>query len=220
MQLLAPLEEPFQSLLDAFDALNPAEIVQPIQEAVDDAISSVLAAAPIGDAVAAVDQVLAKAQEAGAIGDRVVALLQHGHELLTGFEGAPGQTSAWLDAILSKVDAAGSDAAIAPALTALNGAIDSTQAASLSARVDSAIDPVLGPLVALGPHLRLSAIIHAKSQISLAALNALPGSAAKTAVQDVLARFDPLSPEFGLPFESLSNLQTALGAGRSLAQRS
>ena len=40
----------------------------------------------------------------------MVALLQKGHELLAGFEGAPGQTSAWLEPILSKVDAAGSDA--------------------------------------------------------------------------------------------------------------
>ena len=180
MQVLAPLEEPFQSLLDAFDSLNPDEIIQPIQQAVDDAISSVLDAAPIGDAVAAVDEVLAKAQEAGAVGDRVVALLQKGHELLAGFEGAPGQTSAWLEPILSKVDAAGSDASIAPSLTALNSAIDATKAAALSARIDSAIDPVLGPLVTLDPHTRLAAIIHAKSQISLAALNALPGSAAKS----------------------------------------
>ena len=56
MQVLAPLEEPFQSLLDAFDSLDPDEIVQPILQAVDDAISSVLDAAPIGDAVAAVDE--------------------------------------------------------------------------------------------------------------------------------------------------------------------
>ncbi len=217
MQVLAPLEEPFHSLLDAFDGLNPDEIVQPIQQAVDDAISSVLDAAPIGDAVAAVDEVLAKAQEAGAVGDRVVALLQKGHELLAGFEGAPGQTSAWLEPILSKVDAAGSDASIAPSLAALNSAIDSTKAAALSARVDSAIDPVLAPLVALDPHARLAAIIHAKSQISPAALNALPGSAAKTAVQDVLDRFDPLSPDFGAPFESLGSLRTALGAAKIAA---
>ncbi|MGZ4334860.1 MAG: hypothetical protein ACXVRJ_11395, partial [Gaiellaceae bacterium] len=216
-QVLAPLEEPFQSLLDAFDSLQPDEIVQPIQQAVDDAISSVLDAAPIGDAVAAVEEVLAKAQEAGALGDRVVALLQKGHELLAGVAGAPGQTSAWLDAILSKVDAAGSDASIAPALTALNGAIDGTQAASLTSRIDSGMDPVLGPLVALDPHARLSAIIRAKNQISLAALNALPDSADKTALQDVLDRFDPLTPDFGAPFESLSNLQTALGAAKTAA---
>src|SRR5262249_26031447 len=60
-QVLAPLEEPFQSLLDAFDSLNPDEIIQPIQQAVDEAIQSVLDAAPIGDALAAIDDVLEKA---------------------------------------------------------------------------------------------------------------------------------------------------------------
>ena len=93
-------------------------------------------------------------------------MLQRVHDVLAAFEDAPAQTSAWLEPILAKVDAAGADASLTPPLTALTTAIDGTKAAALAARVDSAIDPVLGPLDALDPHAKLSAIVHAKNSVS------------------------------------------------------
>jgi len=216
-QVLAPLQGPFEELLDAFDDLDPAEIVEPLQDAVGAAVSAVLEAAPLGDAASAVEDVLAKLQQASDLGGRVVAALQRGHGLLAGFEGAPGQTSAWLDAILTKVDAAGAHASLAAPLATLGAAVDGTGAAPLLARIDAAADAVLGALTALDPHAKLAAIVTAKSKVPTAALAGLPDSPEKDAVEAALGRFDPLAQEFGAPFESLRRLATQLASAKTQA---
>src|SRR5205085_8291155 len=162
-QLLQPLEAPFQQLLAAFDALKPEELVQPLQQAVDTATSAVFAAVPVDEAFASVDVALAKVQDAVAIGDRAVAVLTRIHGLLAGFENAPAQTSMWLETALAKVDAAGADGALTAPLAALSAALDATHASALAARVDGAVDPVLGLLTTLDPHAKLAAIIQAKN---------------------------------------------------------
>src|SRR5439155_390501 len=91
--------------------------------------SSVIAATPASAVFDGIDAVLEKLQAATQIGDRLVALLTRAHGLLAGLEGADAKTSAWLDAILTKVDAAGSDASLAPQIASLTDA--KTEAHSL-----------------------------------------------------------------------------------------
>ena len=214
---LEPLEAPFTELMSAFDSLKPDQIVKPLQDGIDSAVNAVFSAIPVDDVFHQVDEALAKVQDAAAIGDKVVSVLQRVHDVLSIFEGAPAKTTAWLEPILSKVDAAGADASLTAPLAALTTALDGTKAAALAARVDSGIDPVLGPLESVDPHSRLSAIVVAKNAVSRATLNALPDSPEKTAAAAALDRFDPLSTTFMAPFEGLRNLALALSAAKTSA---
>ena len=214
---LAPLEPPFNELMAAFDSLKPDAIVKPLQDGIDSAVNAVFSAIPIDATFHEVDEALAKVQDAAAIGDRLVSVLQRVHDVLAAFADAPAQTSAWLEPILTKVDAAGADASLTPQLAALTTALDGTKAAALTARVDAGLDPVLGPLTSVDPHSKLAAIVLAKNAVSRATLNALPDSPEKTAAAAALDRFDPLSADFTRPFESLRSLALVLAAAKTAA---
>ena len=104
----------------------------------------------------------------------------------------PAQTSAWLEPILSKVDAAGGTRPHAPACRA-HDPLDGTKAAALTAGSTRG-STVLGPLTSVDPHSKLSSIVLAKNAVSRAAAEC----AARLAREDGSGRrARPLRPALG-----------------------
>jgi len=213
--LLAPLEQPFHDLLDAYDSLKPDELIKPLQDAVSQAIDTVLDALPVQSVFDALDAVLSRVQQATAIGDDALAVLQHAHELLAAIADAHAGLDAWLEPILTKVDGAASTPSVKASLAALGDAVGSTTAAALGGLADAGLDPPLAALTTLDPHKRLGTLAQAHHAVSRQKLAALPDSVQKTAIATLLDRFDPLKPAFGAPFEGLKALREAAESAKA-----
>jgi len=212
---LEPLEQPFHELLAAYDSLKPDEFVKPLADAVAKTIDDVLDALPLQAVFDALDAVLSRVQQAASIGDDGLAVLQRAHEVLSAIGDAHAGLDAWLEPILSKVDAAGSTPSVQTAAVALGEAVSSTTAAALGQRLDGALDPPLAALATLDPHARLAKLAQAHRGVSRPKLEALPDSPDKQAIVSLLGRFDPFQPEFGAPYEDLHDLRESAQSAKA-----
>ena len=207
-ELLAPLEPPFTSLLNAFDQLKPETVIEPLQTAIQDAISVVVEALPVEETFAQLDAVLQGVERVTHIGTDTIALLQRILDMLNGLANPRAQMDAWIDAILTNVNNIDDASPLQSALDAVETALDHTTAASLTARFDT--DALQAALEALNPQARLVKIIQAYSGVPRPQLEALPNSPEKMAILAVLDRFNPVDPAFVPPYQKAAELQTAL----------
>lgn len=207
-RLLASLEPPFTSLLNAFDRLEPAKLIEPVETVIQGAIGTVVDTLPVDATFAQLNAVLQAVERVTQIGTGTIAVLQRGVGMLNGFADPRAQMDAWMEAILASINNVVDASPLQPALDAVEAALDSTTAAGLTARFDtSAVDATLA---ALDPRARLVKVVQAYNGVPRSRLEALPGSPEKTAILAVLDRFNPLDPAFGPPFQKAAELQTGL----------
>lgn len=215
-QLLTPLEAPFAELLGAFDQLQPAAVVEPLESAIHDVIEAVLDALPVDETFQALDQVLDRVERVAQIGTDTVALLQRIIDLLEGLANPREQIDAWILSILTNVDAIGDASTLQPGLDAVEAALDETTASGLTARFGA---PTIQTMLdTLNPQERIVAVIQAYNGVPRSQLDALPASPEKTALLDVLNRFNPIDPVFAAPYQKPSELLEALTAAQTRVQ--
>ena len=220
-RLLDPLQAPFDQLLADFDRFKPADLVKPLQDAVNTAVNTVLGAISLDDLLNGVGSVIAKVQAITSTGTAAIAVFQQIQDLLAGLADGPAQLEAWAAAILSPVAQIADTSALAAEVTQLSAAIDGTRAAALGTRLAAVVGPAVTTIDALGPQPRLTAMVQAYRAVPAAALATMPDSVPpqKAAITQLLARVNPLQPAFGTPFEalaafrqSIADAQTALTA--------
>lgn len=211
-QLLTPLQAPYDSLMGAFNGLNPAVIVAPLETAVQSAISEVIEALPVDETFEQLNAVLEPIQRAAQVGTDTITLLERIVGMLNGLANPREQMDAWIASILTNVNNIDDASPLQAAFAALEAALDEVDAAGLLARFDTtAIDAAL---TTLNPQGRLIALIQAYNAVPRPQLDALPNSPEKTAILAVLNRFNPVDPGFVPPFQRAAELQTALAAAR------
>lgn len=202
---LAPLEAPFNGILQAFDQLAPAALLQPLDNALTGAVAQVQAVLPVDEIFDQLDSVLRSLQEVNAFGQSSAALVEKVASLLQMFQNSQSTLATWLAAILDKIAAIGDTAPLQPLFAALNAVLDETKAPALTDALQSGLGPLLAALETLDPQAKLAALVQALSTFPRPALNALPASPEKAAIVAALARFTPLDAAFSAPYRGLAD---------------
>ncbi len=213
-KLIQPLEAPFNELLLAFDRLKPEELVKPLEKLINDAANAILDAIPLDAVFDEVDATLKKVTDIIGLADALTLLLERIRGLVNGFADSSAQMDTFLDGILVKVEGIADTSTLDLALLGLNTALDGIKSVPLSELYQGSLDPLEAALSDLDPQKRMTGLLEGYRGVSRIALDALPASPEKTAIQGVLARFDPLQPAFGAPFALLADWQEALKKSR------
>jgi hypothetical protein len=214
---LQPLEQPFAELIEGLDRLRPDELIKPLEEKIAQMIADVLKASPLEELASQLGVVVQKAEQVVSVGAGIASLMNKVQATLNGFADAQAQMDAWLNSILAKIESS-DPAFLQPVFARLAESLDRTRAAALSARINSAVDPLLATLTVLDAQNRLTALIQAHRGISGEALAALPESTEKAALSSALNRFNPLRPIFSAPYQRLEDCRQTLLATKARLQ--
>jgi tetratricopeptide (TPR) repeat protein len=212
------LEQPFAQLTQAFDRLSPDDLVQPLEQAITGAIDGVLDALPVDEVFDQIDAAVGAVEAVSTFAERLATLLEKLRDLLQGLVGSREQIESWIDSALDKVEAIGDADSLQPSFVDLSAALDETRAENLLDQYDDAAAPLQSALATLNPQTRLAALAQVHATFPRSALAALPDSPEKAALDTALARFDPLEPDFGAPYQALAAYQQSLAQAQSVLQ--
>jgi hypothetical protein len=193
-QLLAPLETLFNELLAQFDKLKPEELVKPLDDQIRNVIDSVLSALPVDDVLHAFDAVLAPFQSAREIAGVVKNVLEKIVALVEGLADAENQIRVWLQPVFDHIDQMADVASLQPAFDQVTAAVNALKADAMQAALETAVAGLRDGIAALNPKQALASVAAAYATVK-------PGAAHDSAIQALVARFNPVSPEFARPFD-------------------
>ena len=211
---LAPLITAFDGLLAQIDRLSPDAIIGPLEEAVESAIQDAVDASPIDEIFAEINGVFATVQGVLDTVTSIGTTVQKLGQALTALQDSDAQIDAWRDGILAKIDTAPNTADLNSVLGEIRDVVDATRHADLLAAYDAAVAPLGADLTGLTAGEQLSAMV-ALHQRLRPLVQALPAGPPRSAIEAVVARFDPLNPAHTGGLRAASDLATALSAGRA-----
>ncbi len=211
---LAPVSDAFDALLAEFDRLSPDALLAPIEAAIEQAIQDVIDAAPIDEVFDQIDDVFGTIQ---AVLDTVNAIqeaLAKSATALTALQNPDAAIDGWRDAALAKIDTVPNSAALDTLLTEIAAAIDAARGPDLLAAYDAAVAPLMTALDGLSPEAALSRMVTLRQRL-LPLMRALPPGPERTAIENVLNRFDPLDPAHTGGLRAAAVLHEALRDARA-----
>jgi hypothetical protein len=212
---LAPLDAPFAEVTAALGRLDPQQLTQPIEDALSETIDRLMSVLPVQDLFDTIDAVLNAVRRALNTSDGVVALLRRVHGIVEALGTAEADLQSWIDEVLDKIEQVPDAAALNTGVVALRDAVDAIRGTARLARFDSLTATSRASLDAADGTNRLSAVITAYNGISRPALEAMPDSAARTALLAALDRVNPLDPNWGAPWKALGDVRAGVVTARS-----
>lgn len=208
-KLLKPLEQVFEQIKESFSALEPAELIEPLNQAVTNAINTVIDLLPLDEIDAAmeqVDKVLKKIEEFVGTGDKIKSVFQKIRDILNNLTDADQQIDNWIDEIIGKLDLSGVQSTINAALSELSDAVSAVKADDLKNYINQEFDEILDSFDTLNPDIFLTDIVQKYRRLETG-VNALPDSSEKTVITDLLARLNPMQEGFLGPFQVYANIK-------------
>ncbi|MDW4498764.1 hypothetical protein R5H30_12280 [Sulfitobacter sp. D35] len=190
-RVLAPVSEAFDGLLSEFDQLSPDALLAPIEAAIEQAVQDVIEAAPIDEIFDQIDEVFDTIQAVLDTVNSVEEALSKVATALSALEDPDAAIDGWRDATLAKLDGLPNAAALNTLLSEIASAIDGARGQDLLPRYNTAVDPLMTALDGLDPEAALSRMVALRQRL-LPLMRALPAGPERTAIEDVLGRFDPL----------------------------
>jgi hypothetical protein len=204
--LLAPLQAPFDELLRLIDTFDPMVILGPLEEQLQAGIHLItdnLPLDPINDVFDAIASVADKIQSAK---DTLTELRDIGTQLqskLSGLQDSEQQIADFGATVSGKL---GTLSDITPVTTAMNGiqtSLTEVHEAGLIAVLHTAVEGILPTLAALDAKNKLVRLAADFTSFPRTALDGLPPSLNHTLLDEFLASFNPVSPEFAAPVDFL-----------------
>ncbi len=211
-KLLKPLEQVFDQIKESFSALEPAELIEPLNQAVTNAINTVIDLLPLDEIDAAmeqVDKVVKKIEEFVGSGDKIKSVFQKIRDILNNLTDADQQIDNWIDGILNKLDLSGVQSTVNAALSELSDAVSAVKADDLKNYINQKFDEILDSFDTLNPDIFLTDIVQKYRRLK-AGVNALPDSSEKTVITDLLARMNPMQEGFLGPFQVYAGIKENL----------
>jgi hypothetical protein len=190
-RVLAPVSDTFDALLSEFDQLSPDALLAPIESAIEQAVQDVIDAAPIDEIFNQIDEVFDTIQ---ALLDTVNAIqeaLSKTATALGSLQDPDAAIDAWRDAALDKIDSVPNGGALDTLLTEIASGIDAARGADLLSHFDTAVTGLMAALDGLDAQAALARMVALRQRL-LPLMRALPAGPERTAIEDVLNRFDPL----------------------------
>ena len=213
MKIFTPLQSPFDSIVETIHGLNPEALIAPLQQKITEGVHAITSKLPLSETDAVFDKIDGVAgviRQAIEKADAVKMTLDNVNTRLSGLQNADVQIQTFGDQIAAKLDNLTDFTAILAALTALDMSVDSIAAAPLKDFIEPILASTIAQLESLAPQNRLLALVEAKRVFPRAALDALPDSPQKTALQGVLNNFVPTADVFAKPLGSLEDVLTEL----------
>lgn len=208
--IVEPVQQIFEQLISQLDELNPEAIIAPINDLLQEGISSLTDALDFDEITGILNQLIAYANTLLDPVNCILNLLQRAIIMLTAFDDPTTEVNNWLSTVLANLDGITDTSSVQPILDQLNTSLNNLRANSLTNRANASFDTVRDTLDALTPLQLQLDLIEAYNGISAAAIDALPDSPEKTAIQTALGRFNPLDVDFGKPFTALEQLRESL----------
>ena len=215
---LQGLEAPFQELSKALDNFHPDEIIAPLDDKLKEVLSGITATIPLDDVFAQVEAAVQKVKDAIDTATSATAMLDKARGILHGLADPQTQLDAWLAPILAKLDNLGDTSALQASLASVSASVDGMTAASLTAKVNAALDPVASALATLDPQNRWTAVVQALRALPASAVDALPASAQKSQLKAALTRLDPSQPATSAPFQTLAGVAQDITQAKAVLQ--
>jgi len=216
--VFGPLQGPFDTLYNALDDLNPSELIQPLQDKLTEGIKIITDNLPLDATDAVFNQVKSitaiiqdAVDDATSVRDAMVAI----NSRLAGLSTADAQLQQMGAEIVARLNSVSDFSEISAALNSVEQAINDIEAEALEQYLFPVMDNMIAQITTLDPQNQLIRLVQAQRGFPMAELNALADSPQKTAIQELLAGFDPMSNEFTLPLGGLQDRLDDLESARS-----
>lgn len=214
-QLLQPLVEAHQQIAKDIATLKPGNLVEPIDQALQEATSSITDAVDLDALLKPLDDVLEKIKSWVDAGKQSVSVLTTFAAKLGDLADPATQLETWIGDVFATIpDNIAIPAELTAAFTGLGTAIDNSRAAPLQTAIDGAFATTTAVLQTLHAQTALTLLVQRVAAITPAQLNALPDSANKTALLNLLGGIDATSDNFAGVLRQLAQLQATLTAMR------
>ena len=178
--------------------------MEPVNAAIHQATHKFREALPIDELADALTAVLDRIQHGLDLAGEVRQSLEQLADLFSALEDSEQQLRTWLEPLLQRVNAFSDVSGLAADAAAIAAAVEACKAAGLAAAVESAWGPWKLQLAAIAPRESLEELIALRRRLRPDRLAVLSGPE-KTAVEQLLARFEPLAPAFSDPMEALQD---------------
>lgn len=212
-QFIRPLGPAFAEITGLLDGFDPGEIIRPINDTLQAGIHALTDNLPLeiaDDIFEKVDDVADGIRGIADVARHFNTLLIDLQNRLGGLVGADFQVRDLGDTIVAKLDGLTNLEVVNDALHRVGESCAAVRAAPLRAVIESNLNILLGKLTETGAKTQLVALTGAHRGFPKPALLALPNSPEKTALLDLLDRFDPLDRSFAAPIDSLERWQRGL----------
>jgi len=215
-QLLQPLVEVHQQIANDIAKLKPGNLIEPLDQALHDATGDIANAIDLDALLKPLDDILEKIKSWVDLGKQSVSVLTTFAGKLNDLGDPAAQLDSWIGSVFAIIpDNVAVPLELTTALSGLSGAIDSSRSAALQTAIDGAFGTTTTALQTLNAQTALTQLVQRASTITPALLNALPDSANKTALLNLLGGIDATSDNFAGSLRQLAQLQTALTAMRA-----
>ena len=202
------LEEPYQTLYDAFNSLNPDSLITTLNDKIKDGISTITSNLPLDatDAVfAVIDSINSYINQAVSIAEQVEIALDSVNTRLSGLSKCDDQIRQWGDQVTAKINSLSDISAISVSFEAINSTLTEIGGTALQHRLIDPVQALLAGITDLDPKNSLSALAQAKNRLE-PLVTGLPDSLEKTSLLSVLASFDPMSTRYIEAFGGLGDI--------------
>ncbi len=207
--IFARLQEPFDALLQAIDAFNPHDLIQPLQVKLSAGIHAITQRLPIdqADEIFEITNVVAGQIRRGLQAvESVRDGIQQINLRLAGLSQSEQQVLVWGNDIAARLNGISDLSPVTEKLQLVDTALAGLEGPALQDAVFNHVDALMQPLRDLQPQNKLVSIVQAVRAFPTAALNALPASQEKTALQNLLQNFNPMDPLYNAAFGGLQDI--------------
>ncbi|MDX2478076.1 MAG: hypothetical protein QNL05_12015 [Gammaproteobacteria bacterium] len=212
---LEQLSGPYNSLLQQFDQLQPSQLIEPLNKILKDAIEELLTAVPVEEVLNTFDTVLEPFQEIGNLSDSLTDLADRIDAIGSALESPETQIETWLENTLNKLDTLPDLVPLQQEFNQLTSNLDNLSASSLQTAFTSHTTSLSDMLNTMEPGARLNNLLSAYAEFPAQALQALPDSPEKEAIETALGRFNPLESSQNVPYRLLANCQQTLAGSQT-----
>jgi len=210
-RLLQPLVEAHQQIANDISKLRPGSLLEPIDQALREATSAIGETVDLDALLQPLDDVLEKMKSWVDLGKKSGGVLTTFATKLGDLADPAAQLQSWIDAVFASIpDNIAVPAELTTAFAGLGGAIGGSRATALQTVIGTAFTPLISTLQSLNAQSTLTTLVQRVSAVTPAQLNALPDSANKTALLNLLGGIDATADSFAGAYRQLAQLQTAL----------
>ncbi len=205
---LQPIVDLHRQLAQELAKMSPGDLIEPldqkiqsVMQALGESIDLDAVLDPLSEVVEAINRQVDQVKKG-------VDLIQHILTKLNDLADAPAQIETWINGIFDKIPDGIDTSALTSPLNDLANAISNAKSLGLQAHIATQFSPLGTLLDELNAGQRLSNLVQTLTGISRGAIEALPDSAEKTQLLDLLDGLDVTDEEISGALQQLSTLTT------------
>lgn len=208
--LFTPLETAYTEMSDCLDQLNPAVIIDPVNQQIQTLTSGMLDALPEERVFHGLDSLVSGLEIAREGMAEIRSMVDKLAQMKDALSDPQVQLTQWLEPVLDQVDTIPQIPGLDTVLDRISSSVDQLDAAGLTTRITDTLTPVRTLLTDLDPGTAHADLTAAYARLNQTAIQALPETSQKTALLALLDRFNPTAPLWTRVFGQLDDTRIRL----------